>query len=65
MPETRGRDLEAIMEMFTSHSARDIPVLRALTGFGSRIKRMAGLGGGPVRRSTVLDTRGYELENRG
>ncbi|KAI9847192.1 MAG: hypothetical protein M1837_003055 [Sclerophora amabilis] len=64
MPETRGRDLEAIGETFGLHKASDMPVVRGLTNLGSRIKRMVGTDRGPRRRFPEVETERIELERR-
>lgn len=44
VPETKGRDLEAIGESFGLHRAADMPVVRALTHLGSWVRgRMVGI----------------------
>lgn len=46
MPETRGRDLEAVVQAFESHKAADAPVVKGLRTLGSSINNI-------VRRRVV------------
>ncbi|MCJ1365610.1 hypothetical protein MMC16_004735 [Acarospora aff. strigata] len=59
MPETRGRDLEAIGETFGLHRAMDMPMARRLRSLGSQLRRMVGVRSEP-RRLPEVD-RGIEL----
>jgi len=72
MPETRGHDLEAIVEGFGNHRAGDMPVLRALKGIASRIARMfEGKGKGTSNTSSgrraqpvlVVENEGIEMRS--
>lgn len=64
MPETRGRDLEAIGETFGLHRATDMPVIRGLRALGSRIRRMIGIALGRTGADSQADNQGIELEVR-
>ncbi|KAI9877728.1 MAG: hypothetical protein M1830_003004 [Pleopsidium flavum] len=64
MPETKGRDLEAIGETFGLHRAMDMPVIRGLRSLGSRIKKMVGVGSEPKGYFPEGENQGIELERR-
>ena len=63
MPETKGRDLQAIGESFGLHSAADMPVIRGLRTLGSWGRKVVG-GGGGSRRMTEVENQGIKLERR-
>jgi hypothetical protein len=63
MPETKGRDLEAVVEAFGLHSAGDIPFVKILRTLGSKAKKLAsGRSGQATERR---QERGVELETLG
>ena len=64
MPETKGRDLEAIGDVIGLQKVSDIPIIHGLQKMGNQIRRRIGRGNG--LQSEVLETRdqGIELENR-
>ena len=62
MPETRGRDLEAIGEMFGLHRAADMPVVRGLRSLGSRIGRMVGIPGSASRGHVLSEVQDQGIE---
>ncbi|MCJ1248378.1 hypothetical protein MMC30_005595 [Trapelia coarctata] len=64
MPETRGRDLEAIGEAFGLQRTRDMPVIRRLKALGSRIGTMVGASNRSWGRITATGSQEMELENR-
>ena len=61
MPETRGHDLEAIREMFRTHRASDMPLVRGLRSLMSRVKTMLGGYDGGRTRSSLVEPHGIEL----
>ena len=63
MPETKGRDLEAIGETFGLHRAVNMPVIRGLRTLGNRIRKVVG-GGGGLRRVPEVENQGIELQLR-
>ena len=64
MPETRGRDLEAIGAAFVLQRPGDMPVIRRLKALGSRMRIMFGTSERPWRHISAAETQGQELESR-
>ena len=64
MPETKGRDLEAIGEAFAMHSVGDVPFVIGFKRLVSRFTRLTGMShepqasGAPTREQAIaLETR--------
>lgn len=64
MPETRGRDLEAIGETFGLHQAMDMSIISGLRALGNRLKRMIGITRGRPGNAPQAENQGIELEVR-
>lgn len=65
MPETRGRDLEAIGVAFRLQRTGDMPVVRRLRALGSRMRTLVGGGNRPWGRLSATGSQELELETRG
>lgn len=62
MPETKGRDLEAIGEAFGLHKVTDTPMIRGLRSLASWGGRKVGIGRGPWGHES--ERQEFELEGR-
>ena len=64
MPETKGRDLEAIGETFGLLRVGEMPVVRGLRSLASRVGKKVGIARGPWGHAAEADGRDIELESR-
>ncbi|MCJ1469428.1 hypothetical protein MMC07_008061 [Pseudocyphellaria aurata] len=64
MPETRGRDLEAIAENIGLYRAKDLPGIRGLMAVGSRMRRMIPATRRLTGHVSGAENPGIELEIR-
>ena len=64
MPETKGRDLEAIGETFGLFKVGELPIVRGLRRLASWAGKKVGISRGPWGHGAAVEGREIELESR-
>jgi len=64
MPETKGRDLEAIGEAFGLHKVTETPIIRGLRSLASWGGEKVGILRGPWGHVPEVERHEFELEAR-